>query len=217
MFYTLQDAKIPEKQNLVMITGKGYPDVLSRKVVAKLAKLYPNLPLIYLGDCDPHGVQIYLCYSREAPLLHWMGVLPSDINHKMQFGIPGLDLTAPDRRMLTNLLRGGGGILAFQQTDPILKEIARMKESGKKYEIEALMAWDVQDYSCWWRDPQYAGNVVPDAQVAALVNGDGLNKRNWFLESWLGREQAGLPASGRFQTGFAPVSYQMYTSTLQCV
>ena len=39
VFYTLVDHDIPRKHDVVLITGKGYPDVLTRKLVVRLAKL----------------------------------------------------------------------------------------------------------------------------------------------------------------------------------
>jgi meiotic recombination protein SPO11 len=70
--------------NSIVITGRGYPDYLTKVFVNKLSTL--NIPIMYFGDCDPFGFDIYLNYlfgskssSRENSLLctnniHWIGL-----------------------------------------------------------------------------------------------------------------------------------------------
>ncbi|KZV88058.1 topoisomerase acting in meiosis [Exidia glandulosa HHB12029] len=74
----------------LIITGKGYPDVATRDLVALLSRS-TTIPLLALVDCDVHGVDIFSCYkygSRsmtheqerlQASRLVWIGVLSSDL------------------------------------------------------------------------------------------------------------------------------------------
>ena len=37
---------------LILVTGRGYPDLLTRRLLQKLQRIAPNLPQLYLGDFD---------------------------------------------------------------------------------------------------------------------------------------------------------------------
>ena len=44
------------------LQGRGYPDLASRLFVKALHRAKPNLPVVFLCDYDPHGVNIMLNY-----------------------------------------------------------------------------------------------------------------------------------------------------------
>ena len=48
--------------NAIVITGKGYPDYITKIFIKKLSIQLGNIPFIYFGDHDPHGFEIYLNY-----------------------------------------------------------------------------------------------------------------------------------------------------------
>ena len=48
--------------NVIIITGKGYPDYITKIFIKKLSNQLNNVPFIYFGDHDPHGFEIYLNY-----------------------------------------------------------------------------------------------------------------------------------------------------------
>ena len=48
--------------NAIIITGKGYPDYITKIFIKKLSNQLNNVPFIYFGDHDPHGFEIYLNY-----------------------------------------------------------------------------------------------------------------------------------------------------------
>ena len=77
--------------SMVMITGKGVPDLATRQLVYMLAtKLL--LPVMIMTDCDPYGVDICMMYKYGSlamawaaeplavPSSVWLGLLPSDIS-----------------------------------------------------------------------------------------------------------------------------------------
>lgn len=39
----------------IVVTGRGYPDVLTRRFLQKLQRIRPQLPQLYMGDFDPDG------------------------------------------------------------------------------------------------------------------------------------------------------------------
>ena len=76
--------------SLIMVTGKGVPDLATRQLVYMLAtKLM--LPVMIMTDCDPYGVDICMMYKYGSlamawaaeplavPTAVWLGLLPSDI------------------------------------------------------------------------------------------------------------------------------------------
>ncbi|KAG8684856.1 endodeoxyribonuclease [Ceratobasidium sp. 394] len=76
----------------IVITGKGYPDLATRQLVAALSAQAPgHVPLVALVDGDPHGLEILMTYllgsksmahendQLVAPRLEWIGVTMEDI------------------------------------------------------------------------------------------------------------------------------------------
>eukprot|EP00930_Biecheleria_cincta_P056756 TRINITY_DN42817_c0_g1_i1.p1 TRINITY_DN42817_c0_g1~~TRINITY_DN42817_c0_g1_i1.p1 ORF type:complete len:384 (+),score=70.15 TRINITY_DN42817_c0_g1_i1:45-1154(+) len=87
---------------VVLVTGRGYPDLLTRRFLQLLHRLAPGLPQLYLGDYDPDGVAIFLLYHASCPQLRWLGLHLSDVQ-----GLPteaSLSLTARDRSLQASLL-----------------------------------------------------------------------------------------------------------------
>ncbi|XP_051913115.1 meiotic recombination protein SPO11 isoform X2 [Hippocampus zosterae] len=86
----LQDDFCTKLSPLIMITGKGFPDVNSRLMVRKLWDVL-HVPIFTLVDADPHGIEIMCIYkygsvamsfeaqSLTIPNVMWLGLLPSDL------------------------------------------------------------------------------------------------------------------------------------------
>ncbi len=85
--------------NAIIITGKGYPDYITKVFIKKLYNLFNNIPFIYFGDHDPHGFEIYLNYifgsvqsSKENNYLclgniNWIGLSHENIEAILKFGL----------------------------------------------------------------------------------------------------------------------------------
>lgn len=50
--------------NVILITGKGYPDYMTKVFIKKLYEQIKHrmIPFFYFGDNDPHGIEIFLNY-----------------------------------------------------------------------------------------------------------------------------------------------------------
>ena len=85
--------------NAIIITGKGYPDYITKVFITKLFNLVNNIPFIYFGDHDPHGFEIYLNYlfgsiqsSKENNFMclgniNWIGLSHENIEAILKFGL----------------------------------------------------------------------------------------------------------------------------------
>ena len=85
--------------NAIIITGKGYPDYITKVFIKKLSNLLDNIPFIYFGDHDPHGFEIYLNYifgstqsSKENNFMclgniNWIGLSHENIEAILKFGL----------------------------------------------------------------------------------------------------------------------------------
>ncbi|CAH2303074.1 meiotic recombination SPO11 isoform X1 [Pelobates cultripes] len=129
----------------ILITGKGFPDVNTRRLTRKLWDHF-HIPIFTLVDADPHGIEIMctckygsLSMSFEAhhltvPSISWLGVLPSDLE---RLNIPStalIPLTAFDQRKLSSLLRR-----PYITSQPLWKrELEIMAACKMKAEIQAL-------------------------------------------------------------------------------
>ncbi|GBP23127.1 hypothetical protein EVAR_13148_1 [Eumeta japonica] len=131
---------------VIIITGKGYPDVCTRQLVARLTREL-RLPALALVDADPHGLEIYLTYKYGS-------LAQSHLSHDLSCGklrllgarhadavtlapaAARLPLTARDRRKIQSLMRRP--YLDAPACAPLRAELRAMLASGVKAELEAV-------------------------------------------------------------------------------
>jgi len=116
---------------LVLITGRGYPDLLTRRLLQCLSRTWPQVPQVYFGDHDPHGVSIFLTYRASCPFLRWLGMHAVDVQDLPSSA--SLPLTKHDCALKKSLLRHP----MVLQTEAFTDEILMM---DRKFELEALIA-----------------------------------------------------------------------------
>ena len=85
--------------NAIVITGKGYPDYITKIFIKRLSEQLSKVPFIYFGDHDPHGLEIYLNYlfgstqsCKENSYmcignLKWVGLSHENIEMILKFGL----------------------------------------------------------------------------------------------------------------------------------
>ena len=103
VFQHLLQSKLFTTLPLILVTGRGYPDVLTRRFLQKLHRVAPRLMQVYLGDFDPDGVAIYLVYHRSCSHLRWLGMHEPDVS-KLPSGAC-LPLSKRDKALQQSLLR----------------------------------------------------------------------------------------------------------------
>ncbi|KAJ7268697.1 Spo11/DNA topoisomerase VI subunit A [Mycena haematopus] len=85
----------------LIITGKGYPDVATRQLVATLSACLPRrIPLLGLVDGDPYGIDILSVYKYGV----YLGVLASEL---ASFGVDRdalLPITKADEKKALTML-----------------------------------------------------------------------------------------------------------------
>lgn len=79
--------------NLIVITAKGFPDKLTKRVVQELALSCPVLAFV---DADIYG--IYICKSFETPSIEYRGM------YLLDFIEGTLDIKHRERNIIINLL-----------------------------------------------------------------------------------------------------------------
>uniref|UniRef100_A0A1A9WW38 DNA topoisomerase (ATP-hydrolyzing) n=1 Tax=Glossina brevipalpis TaxID=37001 RepID=A0A1A9WW38_9MUSC len=100
-------------ENIILVTGRGYPDVASRWILQRLQREH-GLSTYMLADADPCGIEIMLIYrygslaqasnalQLTCPRLKWLGIHPSDLKY---LSIPTEPFILNDCRKLESLLR----------------------------------------------------------------------------------------------------------------
>ncbi|KAF9811994.1 hypothetical protein SFRURICE_021351 [Spodoptera frugiperda] len=132
---------------VIIITGKGYPDVCTRQLLNRLCSEL-RLRALALVDADPHGYEIFLTYkygslsqshlssSLACSSLVMLGARHSDVM-TLAPTEARLPLTELDKRKIVNLLKRP--YLNNSQAGACIKEeLTVMLSSGTKAEIEAL-------------------------------------------------------------------------------
>ncbi|XP_059059402.1 meiotic recombination protein SPO11 [Achroia grisella] len=131
---------------VIIITGKGYPDVCTRQLLCRLCNEL-HLKAIALVDADPHGFEIFLTYkygslaqshlssSLACTSLMLLGASVQDVM-TLSSSEARLKLTNLDKRKLAALLKR-----PYLQTETgarLKQEVNAMLSSGIKAEIEAV-------------------------------------------------------------------------------
>ncbi|XP_052289013.1 meiotic recombination protein SPO11-1 isoform X5 [Citrus sinensis] len=148
VFHRLANDQYCTRNRCIVITGRGYPDISTRRFLRLLIEKL-RLPTFCLVDCDPYGFDILTTYRfgsmqmaydakfLRIPEMHWLGAFPSDFE---KYGLPKncrLKLTVEDTRKTEAMLHR----CYLQREVPHWRsELELMLQSGVKFEIEAFCA-----------------------------------------------------------------------------
>ncbi|CAB3249815.1 unnamed protein product [Arctia plantaginis] len=142
----LDEGALVRLRPVIIITGKGYPDVSTRQLLCRLCTEI-RLRALALVDADPHGYEIFLTYkygslaqshlsaSLACTSLVLLGARHSDIM-TLAPNETRLTLTERDKRKLQSLIKRP--YLDTSVGVKIKDELEMMLSSGIKAEIEAL-------------------------------------------------------------------------------
>ncbi|XP_020583823.1 meiotic recombination protein SPO11-1 isoform X4 [Phalaenopsis equestris] len=165
VFQRLANDKFCERHHCIVITGRGYPDVPTRRFLRLLVKEL-HLPAYCLVDFDPYGFDILTIYrfgsmqmSYDAKLLRvseirWLGVFFSDLE---RYQLPErclLTLTTEDKKKVEAML---SRCYLHQEAPQWRLELEMMLHKGVKFEIEALAA--------------YSLSILADAYIPRKIQG----------------------------------------------
>ncbi|GFP80467.1 meiotic recombination protein spo11-1 [Phtheirospermum japonicum] len=151
VFQRLANDQFCKQNRCIVVTGRGYPDVPTRRFLHLLIEKL-RLPVYCLVDCDPYGIDILTTYrfgsmqmsydskSLRLPEMHWLGAFPSDCQ---KYQLPQqclLPLTAEDKKKAEGILRR----CYMEREVPYWRsELQLMLDGGVKFEIEALSAQSI--------------------------------------------------------------------------
>jgi len=119
--------------NAIVITGKGYPDYITKIFIKRLSEQIINVPFIYFGDYDPHGLEIYLNYlfgstqsCKENSYmcignLKWIGLSHENIETILKFGLI-------NNEMMKEMYDNGDSNIVIDDKD-FLEDEENIKES----------------------------------------------------------------------------------------
>jgi meiotic recombination protein SPO11 len=159
----------------ILVTGKGFPDVATRKWVQQLQQQL-QLPAYGLCDCNPFGISVLQTYqydqvvaNRNAYETHetrlslgWIGLLPSQIADLQLPATVLQQLTDIDQKRLTSLQKETHPFHQMGNSERRLEEIASFQY---KIELEALN-WKGMDFLGKWlhgilvRHEQGASDII---------------------------------------------------------
>ncbi|KAK9689475.1 hypothetical protein RND81_09G061700 [Saponaria officinalis] len=145
VFQRLADNQFCTFNRCIVITGRGYPDIPTRRFLRFLTEKL-RIPVYGLVDSDPYGFDILTTYrfgslemAYDAELLRipeicWLGAFTSDSE---RYGIPSqclLPLSTEDKKRTEAILSR----CYLQNQLHWRLELEMMLEKGVKFEIEAL-------------------------------------------------------------------------------
>ncbi len=131
--------------NAIVITGKGYPDYITKIFIKRLSEQLNNIPFIYFGDHDPHGLEIYLNYlfgstqsCKENSYmcignLKWVGLSHENIEMILKFGLI-------NKEMMKDISDNDGNDIVIND-----KDFADDEENIKESQTSGLIKLDNKD------------------------------------------------------------------------
>ncbi|KAF5479055.1 hypothetical protein F2P56_005560 [Juglans regia] len=151
VFQRLANDQFCNANRCIVITGRGYPDIPTRRFLRLLIEKL-CLPAYCLVDCDPYGFDILTTYRfgslqmaydakyLRCPEVRWLGAFPSDSE---KYCLPQqclLPLTGKDKRKTESMLNR----CYLQRDVPKWRsELELMLQRGVKFEIEALSVYSL--------------------------------------------------------------------------
>ncbi|KAL5803877.1 hypothetical protein ACOSQ3_030677 [Xanthoceras sorbifolium] len=146
VFQRLANDQFCTRNRCIVITGRGYPDVPTRRFLRLLIETL-CLPTYCLVDCDPYGFDIMTTYRfgsmqmaydakfLRVPEICWLGAIPSDTE---KYDLPQqclLPLTAEDKKRTEAMLLR---CYLRREVPQWRSELELMLQRGVKFELEAL-------------------------------------------------------------------------------
>lgn len=143
-------------QKRIIITGKGFPDHLTRRFLNLLSESFPKIPVLGVADVDPYGINIMKqfktggdksnCYlvnknqGFDCPRLKLIDVTILEFTQKLG----SLDLSIRDFMISSKMLEGLDLILDRDliEYERWKKELQRSMFLGKKSEIDIIKEAD---------------------------------------------------------------------------
>ncbi|VDO40499.1 unnamed protein product [Haemonchus placei] len=135
----------------LLVTGKGYPDICTRKVLRWLVEKL-NVPVYGLFDSDPHGIEIMLTFKygsiterREGrgcnvKQIQWLGLKPSDVPSLPITREQFIHLTNRDFMKIVKIRRRANGL----GEDEVVAELDLLRSQRNKLELEAVSSIEPQ-------------------------------------------------------------------------
>lgn len=140
---------------LIMITGKGVPDLATRQLLYHLSSRQ-GTPVIILTDCDPYGMDIFLMYKYGSlamtwaneplavPSSVWLGLLPTDLEEfNISSGCMKPHSEQDNKKMLELRRREYLNLDDDYECEGLKIQLETMWRVGRKAEIQQLV--DIAD------------------------------------------------------------------------
>ncbi|KAJ4293608.1 endodeoxyribonuclease [Kalmusia sp. IMI 367209] len=121
----------------LVLTAKGYPDLISRKFLRQLTDDFPYIPMFALVDLDPDGIHIMSTYKYGS-----LRLAHEDVTHTGAAGphLPNLQWLGVQSHHI-NRTPGNGGdttTAALVDAQGIMKLTARDRKKARE-----MLEWDV--------------------------------------------------------------------------
>ncbi|SCV05955.1 LANO_0H18866g1_1 [Lachancea nothofagi CBS 11611] len=141
----------------MLVTGKGYPDWLTRYFLYKMMlNCPPSVIFEIYTDSDPYGIDIAVKYMHnelkatyQCPRLVYKGVLIQELidNRSSTRGLQLLDLSFRDRTYAMNLLKRIAATTLRKQTKhALVQEVQRQLFYQKKAEMNTVNGANFAEY-----------------------------------------------------------------------
>jgi len=148
LFNQLIQSKFHTKNNCILLTGKGYPDMATRLMLQRLVNDHA-LKVFLITDWDPYGIEIAHIYQKGSQSLkheslgceqiQWIGLSLADIQN---FKLPmqgDTNIKPVTCSLEPSDVQKANALLEDIELHPSLRyEIVKMLDFNQKAEVQAL-------------------------------------------------------------------------------
>ena len=149
MFHRIATSNLVARLPCIVVTGRGFPDIATRRFVQALARQL-GLPVLGLADYNPFGLAILLVYAHGSvsmghsyhfavPQLRPLGLFTDDATGAL-LAVPAhafQAMSATDIAKANALLASP---VVAQARPELARELRKMLAHGKKLELDSAQA-----------------------------------------------------------------------------
>jgi meiotic recombination protein SPO11 len=189
IYTRLSEDKFFQQYPCILVTGKGFPDIATRRWVQHLQRVL-NLPVYGLCDGNPYGISVLHTYQYDqksgvayaassqgrrgkASTFHikWLGLRPSQLEDLALPPSVFQQLTDLDKKCLESLMNETHIFHQLGNSELRIQELEDLESGGRKVELEALN-WLGMDFLCQWLKnilEQHDEEVASDPDGATTI------------------------------------------------
>lgn len=168
----VQQGFLQRYPNSILITAKGYADLNTKYLIREMFRYLPHIPYLYIGDYDPHGIDIFMnyCYGSkmtiyencDLPFIEFIGVDARDMS------LPYSALTPEDINKCQQVL--DSPVIYAQSSISASSSFGRLQDMKRQHVIDMIRHMMANNFKCDIESLSVNSKLIPyiDSQLSLI-------------------------------------------------